>query len=82
MIGCRSSDLRRRTEEVAEAVRLMLAASALPPPLADSGRCDGCSLAEACRPEVVRRAAARPVHLWLETALNRLLAEQGDEDGG
>lgn len=44
--------LRRRVEETVQAIRAMLAASALPPPVNDQ-RCDHCSLKESCLPSVI-----------------------------
>jgi CRISPR-associated exonuclease Cas4 len=45
-------DLREKVEEVAQAVRAMLEAGVLPPPVNDA-RCRECSLKDICQPEVV-----------------------------
>lgn len=50
--------LRAQVVEIAQAVRAMLAAGQLPPPLADLRRCKGCSLRERCQPEALGRLAA------------------------
>jgi len=49
--------LRQRTEEVIGAVRALLRAQQLPPPVSDSRLCRHCSLADSCLPGVVRDAA-------------------------
>lgn len=44
--------LRRRVEETVMAIRTMLSARALPPPVNDQ-RCEHCSLKESCMPSVI-----------------------------
>lgn len=44
--------LRRRVEEAVTAIRSMLSAQALPPPVNDK-RCEHCSLRESCMPSVI-----------------------------
>lgn len=59
-------DLRRRVQDVVEAIRRMLATTTLPEPVNDA-RCDKCSLRESCLPAVIgerARAAAVVKHLF------------------
>jgi len=54
-----STALRARTLEVIESVRLMLEASVLPAPVADS-RCRRCSLVDACMPYALKALKEGP----------------------
>ena len=47
--------LRARVQDIAAAVRAMLASGTLPPPTEDTRRCKGCSLRERCQPEAFVR---------------------------
>ncbi len=46
-------ELRRQVEQIAQAVRTMLAADTLPPPADDPALCRACSLREICQPDLV-----------------------------
>jgi CRISPR-associated exonuclease Cas4 len=50
-------ELRARTLAAADAVRVLLAQSALPAPVADA-RCPRCSLVETCMPGIVARLSS------------------------
>lgn len=54
-----TDDLRRHVAETVAAIRAMLAAGSLPPPVNDE-RCRHCSLRDACQPEAV--AAIKKFH--------------------
>ena len=54
-----TDELRKMVEETVSAIRAMLTAGRLPPPVNDK-RCKECSLKETCQPEVM--AADRAVH--------------------
>ena len=54
-----TDELRKMVEETVSAIRAMLAAGRLPPPVNDK-RCKECSLRETCQPEAM--AADRVVH--------------------
>jgi CRISPR-associated exonuclease Cas4 len=66
--------LRARVEEAVAAVRAMLRAGRLPPPV-DDERCDDCSLAAACLPGVIGRPARE--RAW-RAALYRLEPAEGE----
>lgn len=50
------TELRHQVEETIQAIRAMLATSALPPPVNDK-RCEHCSLKESCLPSVIGEEA-------------------------
>lgn len=50
-------ELRQRVEALALDLHALLAATALPPPLANDPRCGACSLVEACQPALGNRSA-------------------------
>jgi len=45
--------LRKRVEEIASAVRQLLATAKLPPPIEDKKRCAACSLFDVCQPALL-----------------------------
>jgi CRISPR-associated exonuclease Cas4 len=49
--------LRAQVADAATAVRAMLASGRLPPPTADTRRCQGCSLRDRCQPDALARLA-------------------------
>lgn len=49
-------ELRARLEEVTAQIRAMLDSGRMPPPAADAALCRGCSLLEACQPELLKAA--------------------------
>jgi len=49
-----TAELRAKVEEVTAAVRSMLASGRMPPPAEDAALCRGCSLVEACQPELLK----------------------------
>lgn len=49
--------LRARVEEVTQAVRALLDSGRMPPPAEDAALCRGCSLVEACQPQLLRASA-------------------------
>jgi CRISPR-associated exonuclease Cas4 len=52
-------ELRARVIENARAVRAMLTDGRLPPPTADTRRCQGCSLRDRCQPDALAQLAGR-----------------------
>jgi CRISPR-associated exonuclease Cas4 len=49
--------LRAQVADAAAAVSAMLASGHLPPPTADTRRCQGCSLRDRCQPDALMRLA-------------------------
>lgn len=65
------AELRRLTQETAEAFAAIFASGITPPPTMRRERCRACSLNEICRPDMV----ARPAKAWRTRMVERLASE-------
>lgn len=60
-----SAELRARAEELAKTVHALMRSGVMPPPIDDAERCRGCSLRDACQPELL--AARRALDVLAQT---------------
>ncbi len=66
-------DLRQLTGQTILSLAEVFVARKTPPPTLKRERCRACSLNELCRPDIV----AKPVKLWRERMIEKLLADTG-----
>ncbi len=63
------ADLRRLTQEIAQATRAMIASGKTPAPFFEKSKCQACSLFDLCRPQQMQRS--RNVTAWLSQQIDR-----------
>lgn len=66
-------DLRELTRETILSLEEIFTTGKTPPPTVKRERCRACSLQELCRPDLV----ARPVKLWRERMVEKMLSDSG-----